>query len=168
MIRKKQKAYRKGKETLVFALGQIPNEGIPEIKISYKRTSKDFLGKIGNSADVASFIRPVIQNIELQENFIILFLNQAHNIIGYYRHTIGGINATVADIRLIMATALISASVALVLSHNHPSGNTKASESDIRLTAKIKEAAKLFEITLLDHVIVTKASHFSFADEGIL
>lgn len=168
MTRKKSKAYRKAKETIVFALGQIPQEGVPEIKITYKRTSKDFLGKIGSSADVASFIRKVIDNLELQECFVVLYLNQAHNIIGYYRHTIGAINATIADIRLIMATALTSASVAMIISHNHPSGNTKPSEADIQLTRKINEASKLFEIKLLDHVIVTKTSHYSFADEGML
>lgn len=160
--------YRKGKETIVFALGQIPQEGVPEIKISYKKTPKDFLGKISKSSDVADFIRVLFDNLELQESFIVLYLNQAHKIIGYYKHTIGAINATIADVRLIMATALTSASVAMVISHNHPSGNTNPSEPDIQLTKKINEASKLFEIKLLDHVIVTKTSHYSFADEGML
>lgn len=166
--KKKQKAYRKGKETIVFALGQIPQEGVPEIKITYKKTNRSFLGKIGSSSDVAAFIRSIFENLELQESFMVLYLNQAHNIIGYYRHTIGAINATIADIRLIMATALTSASVAMIISHNHPSGNTKPSEPDIQLTKKIDEASKLFEIKLLDHCIVTKSSHYSFADEGML
>jgi DNA repair protein RadC len=160
--------YRKGKESIVFALGQIPQEGVPEIKISYRKTNKDFLGHITSSKDVASFIRGLFDNLELQESFVVLYLNQAHKIIGYYKHTIGAINATIADVRLIMATALTSASVAMIISHNHPSGNTKASEPDIQLTKKINEASKLFEVKLLDHVIVTKASHFSFADEGML
>lgn len=168
MTLRKPKTYRKRKETIVFALGQIPQEGVPEIKITYKKTNKDFLGKIGSSYDVASFIRSVFENLELQESFIVLYLNQAHNIIGYYRDTIGAINATIADIRLIMATALTSASVAMIISHNHPSGNIKPSEPDIQLTRKINDASKLFEIKLLDHVIVTKGSHFSFTDEGLL
>lgn len=162
------KKYCKGKEIIVFALGQIPQEGVPEIKIRYRKTNKDFLGQITSSKDVAGFIRGLFDNLELQESFIVLYLNQAHKIIGFYKHTIGAINATIADVRLIMATALTSASVAMVISHNHPSGNTKASEPDISLTKKINEASKLFEIKLLDHVIVTKSSHFSFADEGML
>lgn len=166
--RSRQSNYRKGKETIVFSLGQIPQEGVPEIKISYKRTNKDFLGKIEKSGDVADFMRQLFNNVELQESFIVLYLNQAHKIMGYYKHTIGAINATIADVRLIMATALTSASVAMVISHNHPSGNTRPSEPDIQLTKKIKEAAKLFEINLLDQVIITKGSYYSFADEGML
>lgn len=162
------KKYRKSKETIVFALGQIPQEGIPEIKIRYKKTNRDFLGHIASSKDVGDFIRGLFDNLELQESFIVLYLNHAHKIIGYYKHTIGAINATIADVRLIMATALTSASVALIISHNHPSGNAKASEPDIHLTKKINEASKLFEVKLLDHVIVTKTSYFSFADEGML
>lgn len=167
---RKPKSYRKGKETIVFALGQIPQEGVPEIKIRYKKASKEFLGQIGSSSDVARFIRSVFDpgSLELQESFIVLYLNQAHRIIGYYKHTIGAINATIADIRLIMATALTSASVALIISHNHPSGNNKPSQADIDLTRKVNEASRLFEIKLLDHVIVTKDLHYSFADEGMI
>ncbi len=161
---------KKKKEILVFGLGLIPKEGLPEIKIRYNRSSKVFLGKVSHSKDVADFIRRIYSRgiLQLQEGFIVLYLNRANEILGYYKHSIGGIAGTVADVRLIYATALISASVAIVLAHNHPSGNLNASQADIDLTRKIKEAGKVLDIALLDHLIITKTGYFSFADEGML
>lgn len=163
-------SYKKEKEILVFGLGLIPKEGLPEIKIRYNRSAKVFLGKVSHSKDVADFIRRIYSRgiLQLQEGFIVLYLNRANEILGYYKHSIGGIAGTVADVRLIYATALISASVAVVLAHNHPSGNHNASQADIDLTRKIKEAGKVLDIALLDHLIITKTGYFSFADEGIL
>lgn len=104
----------------------------------------------------------------MQEQFIVLYLNQANEIIGYYKHSKGAINATVADIRIILATALKSLAVSMVIAHNHPSGNLKPSRADEQLTAKIKESAAMMEVRLLDHVIVTRDSYYSFADDGLL
>lgn len=164
------KAYRMPEEVLVFGLGLIPKEGVPEIKIRYNRSLKIFLGKVTTSKDVADFIRRIYTRgiIQLQEAFIVLYLNRANEILGYYKHSTGGISGTVADVRLIYATALASASVGIILAHNHPSGNLNASQADIELTRKIKEAGKVLDIALLDHLIITKGSYYSFADEGIL
>jgi len=109
--------YKLEREKAVFGLGLIPEEGVPEIQISYTRTRKEFLGKITNSRDAADFIRRTFRagSLELQEHFITLYLNQANEILGYYNHTIGGINATIADRRLILATALASASVGILV-----------------------------------------------------
>ncbi len=166
----KLKSYKKKKEVLVFGLGLIPKEGVPEIKIRYNRSLKVFLGKVSHSKDVADFIRRIYSRgiLQLQEGFIVLYLNRANEILGYYKHSVGGIAGTVADVRLIYATALASASVAIVLAHNHPSGNLKASQADIDLTRKIKEAGKVLDIALLDHLIITKSSYLSFADEGMI
>jgi DNA repair protein RadC len=106
--------------------------------------------------------------LELQESFITLYLNTAKEIPGYYNHTIGGINATLADRRLILATALASARVGIIVSHNHPSGNLKPSEADIQLTRKLRDGASTLAIQLLDHVIISKKGYCSFADEGML
>jgi DNA repair protein RadC len=160
--------FKKG--TLIFGLGLIPKEGIPEIKIRYNRTKKPFLGKVTNSKDSYEFLKKVFDKriLQLQESFIVLYLNRSNQILGYYKHSLGGIAGTVADPRIIFATALASASSGIILSHNHPSGNLTASQADLDLTRKIKGGGKLLEIQLLDHVIVTKTGYFSFADEGLL
>ena len=80
----------------------------------------------------------------------------------------GGITGTVADPRLILAAAIKSLSVGLVLCHNHPSGNLRPSRADEELTLKIKEAAKYHDIKVLDHIILSSEGYFSFADEGLL
>jgi DNA repair protein RadC len=162
--------YQPEKETIFFGLGLIPKEGIPEIKIRYNRSSKTFLGKVTNSKDSYDFLKKVFDKntIQLQESFVVLYLNRANQILGYYKHSVGGIAGTVADPRIIFATGVASASSGIILSHNHPSGNLNPSQADIELTRKIKEGGKLLEIQLLDHVIVTRASYYSFADEGLI
>src|SRR5687767_2764202 len=159
------------KPEMIFSLGYLREGEIPEIKLRLNRSSrKPFFGKIGQSKDAADFIREIYKRgeIELQEQFIVLYLDRGNNIIGYYRHAVGGITGTVADVRIILAAALKSASTGIVIAHNHPSGNLQPSEPDIQLTRKIKESAKLMDITLLDHIIVTKEGYFSFADEGLV
>lgn len=162
--------YPKQGESIVFGLGLIPKEGVPEIKIRYNRSKKTFLGKVTNSKDSYELLKKVFdrRTLQLQESFVVLYLNRANQILGYYKHSLGGIAGTVADPRIIFATALASASSGIILAHNHPSGNLTASQADIDLTRKIKEGGKLLEIQLLDHLIVTKLAYYSFADEGIL
>ncbi len=106
--------------------------------------------------------------IEMQEEFKVLLLNRANKVIGVYEAGSGGITGTVADPRLILAAALKSLATAIVLAHNHPSGNLKPSSADENLTSKIKEAAKYHDITVLDHLIITSEGYFSFADEGLI
>jgi len=167
---RKSKAYPLRKETIVFGLGLIPKEGVPEIKIRFNRSRKVFLGKITDSKDAADFLRKVYSrgSIELQESFIVLYLNRANEILGYYKHAIGGIAGVAVDRRLIYATALASASVGIILSHNHPTGSLKASPADIATTKQIKDAGDILDIRLLDHLIITKTSYFSFADNGMI
>jgi DNA repair protein RadC len=167
---KKLRNYQPEKETIVFGLGLIPKDGIPEIKIRYNRSSKIFLGKVTNSKDSYDFLKKVFDKntIQLQESFVVLYLNRANQILGYYKHSVGGIAGTVADPRIIFATGVASASSGIILSHNHPSGNLTPSQADIDLTRKIKEGGRLLEIQLLDHLIVTKTGYYSFADEGLI
>src|SRR3989442_10796418 len=116
-----------------IVLGDLPEIEVPEIQVSYTRTpGKAFLGRITTAGDVASFLKRTFGQgeLELQEQFIVLYLNQSNNIIGYYRHSKGSITATVADIRLILGTALKCASVAMVVSHNLPSSSTSPSRAD--------------------------------------
>ena len=154
-----------------IVLGNISEVEIPELQVSYNRSSGKFLsGTISSSFDVAEFIRNTIGNneVELQEQFIVLYLSQANRVIGYYKHSKGSINATVADTRIILGTALKCACVAMIVAHNHPSGNLKPSRADEDLTRRLKESAALMDIKLLDHLIITKDGYLSFADEGLL
>ncbi|MDQ3843227.1 MAG: JAB domain-containing protein [Bacteroidota bacterium] len=106
--------------------------------------------------------------MELQEEFKVLLLDRSQRVKGVYEASMGGITGTVADPRLILAAAIKSLSVALVLSHNHPSGNLTPSRADEELTLKIKEAAKYHDIKVLDHIILSGEGYYSFADEGLL
>ncbi len=120
MIRNDQRLMPyKRKEEVVFGLGLIPKQGVPEIKIRYNRSGKIFLGKVSHSKDVADFVRKVYYRgtLQLQENIIVLYLNNANEILGYYKHSTGGIASSIADIRLIFATALASASIGLIVTH---------------------------------------------------
>lgn len=91
----------------------------------------------------------------MQEEFIVLFLNRGNRVIGLYDASTGGICGTVADPRLILAAALKSMALSLILAHNHPSGNLKPSRADEELTRKINEAAKFHDINVLDHIVLT-------------
>jgi len=89
-------------------------------------------------------------------------------VIGIEHHSIGGIVGTVADIKLIVATALKCIASSIILAHNHPSGNLEPSKVDKDFTKKVSEACKLFDISLLDHLIVTSEGYYSFCDEDLI
>jgi len=106
--------------------------------------------------------------IEFVEQFKVLFLNKANKVLGVYEVSTGGISGTVADPRVIFVAALKANCCAIIISHNHPSGNLKPSRQDEELTEKIKNGGQFLEIKLLDHLIVTNEGYFSFTDEGLL
>ena len=107
--------------------------------------------------------------ISLQEQFIVLYLNRANLVLGGHKVFTGGLTGTVADVRLILGIALKACACSIIISHNHPSGNLKPSGADQELTNKLKEAGKLMDITLLDHIILSpEGSFYSFADEGLI
>ena len=93
-------------------------------------------------------------------------MNNSNKVLSQQKISDGGMTATIVDIRLILKRALELNATALVLCHNHPSGALKPSEADVTLTEKVKKAAKLMDIQVLDHIIVTDQSYFSFADQG--
>ena len=145
---------------------------VSEIKISYiNRVTSSNLNKISSSSDAAHMLLESWDKdtIELQESFKIMLLNNSNKVKGIYEISSGGITGTLVDIRIVFAVVLKSLSTAIILCHNHPSGNLKPSEADKRLTSKIKKASELLDIKLLDHVIITPTgSYYSFADENIL
>jgi DNA repair protein RadC len=106
--------------------------------------------------------------IGLVEQFNVLLMNRSNRVLGVFLASSGGITGTVADPRLILLAALRTASVSLILAHNHPSGSMKPSNADIELTMKIKNAASYLDIKVLDHLIVTPEGYCSLADEGLL
>lgn len=106
--------------------------------------------------------------VELVEQFLVLLLNRANKVLGVHKVSSGGATGTVADPKQIFTAALKATACALIISHNHPSGNLKPSRQDQELTQKIKEAGNFLDIRLLDHLIVTPEGYYSFADEGLL
>ncbi len=147
----------------------IMTHELTELKVSYK--PKKVAGPRVTSAESAYEVLRSIFNqdlIDLREEFVCLFLNRANMIKGWYQISTGGISGTVADPKLILGIALKTASCCLILSHNHPSGNMKPSDADIKLTEKIKNACKFMDIQVLDHIIVSSSGYLSFADEGFL
>ncbi len=144
---------------------------VAEIKLSYKSNVKPSLRpKITSSRDAHEVLRQVWNDsvIELCEQFKVLFTNRANKVLGVFEVSTGGISGTVADPKLIFAAALKACATGLILAHNHPSGNLTPSHADIELTKKVKEGGRLLEIQLLDHLILTSESYFSFADEGLI
>ena len=102
------------------------------------------------------------------EEFWIIILNRANYVLRKDQISRGGISGTVADPKLIFKSALDHGGSSIILAHNHPSGNLQPSQADITLTRTLKEAGQFLEIPVLDHIIVSDNSYFSFADEGML
>src|SRR5688572_25474169 len=146
---------------------------VSEIDVVYKRKVKVKISErphITTSADCYKIFLHYWDDgkIDLLEEFKVLFLNRSNRVLQIYSASSGGITGTVADPRLILAVALKIGAVSIMLAHNHPSGSLKPSKADEELTNKIKYAAQFHDIKVLDHVIVSSDSYYSFADEGLL
>ena len=123
--------------------------------------------KISSSRDAFDLLIGDMMDLP-HEEFWVLLLNRGHRLIRKKRISEGGVSGTVADPKIIFKMALEELASGLIVAHNHPSGNLTASQSDIDLTKKLKEAGKFLEIQLLDHVIICGQKYFSFADEGMV
>ncbi|UAB84390.1 JAB domain-containing protein [Zunongwangia sp. SCSIO 43204] len=145
---------------------------VNEIAISYSGSLKvNLLPKItcSQSAAELAFEQWNKNDIELQETFKIMLLNNSNKVKGIYEVSKGGITGTLVDLRILFAVVLKSLTTAIILLHNHPSGTLKPSEADKSLTRKIKNAASFFDVKVLDHIIVIPdGNYYSFADDGIL
>lgn len=139
------------------------------LELGRRRNSEGLLDKqvIRSSNELARFLREKLKD-QQQEVFCVLFLNQANKVNHFEIVSLGGITGTVADPRVIFKKALEHKATSLVLCHNHPSGSLRPSRADEELTQKIKQAAALLDIRMLDHLIVSEEGYFSFADEGLL
>ena len=122
---------------------------------------------ITNSNEIAEYLQVSLRDYTY-EVFAVVFLNRANKINHFEVMSTGGISYTIVDPRLIFKKALEVKATSIMLCHNHPSGNLRPSRADEEITQKLKNAGKLLEINVVDHVIVSDEGHFSFADEGLM
>ena len=145
-------------------------ETLSEISINYKPQFKlSELPKVVTSKDAEKQFRALWSDkIQYIEEMVILLLNRANKVLGFTKISTGGTTGTVVDTKVIFQTALKANAHSLILAHNHPSGNLNPSEADIKITKNIREAGKLMDISLVDHLIITDEGYYSFADEGMI
>ncbi|NSW45523.1 MAG: DNA repair protein RadC [Bacteroidales bacterium] len=125
------------------------------------------LPSFSSSKEVYTFFKSIIGDSTQEESWYIT-LNNANKLKGYYSLSKGGKTGTVIDIKLILKQAIIDEASAIILAHNHPSGNLKPSDQDIQITDKLNKASEIMQIKLLDHLIITQIDYFSFADNGMI
>lgn len=142
---------------------------LPEITLKLKKGNV-LKSKIKSSKDAVSIFREVWDNdsLEICESVIVVFLNRSNNTIGWLKVSQGGLSSTIIDNRLILVTALNCLASAMIVCHNHPSGNTEPSQADFKITEKLKKAAELLDIQVLDHIVLTEESFYSMADNGTM
>lgn len=139
------------------------------LEVGRRRREEDSLKveKIGSSQDVYYLLQPIMGDLE-HEEFWIVFLNNSNKVLHKAQLSKGGITGTLVDVRLIMKQTLELGAVAIILAHNHPSGTLKPSTADRQITQKIQQASQTMDIKVLDHLIITQKSYYSFADDKIL
>jgi DNA repair protein RadC len=125
------------------------------------------IAKINSSKDVFEILQPILGELP-HEEFWIIYLNNSNKILRKEQLSKGGITGTLVDVRLVLKQALEFGAVGLVLAHNHPSSTLKPSNADRQITAKLKTAAEALDIKVLDHLIITEKTYFSFADQQLL
>jgi DNA repair protein RadC len=160
---------REKQVSAVLGAGNMKFNIVNEIKLSYSRKG-NCERSISSSADALDVFRAHFDadQMDYMESFFALYLDQANKVLGIKKISECGISSTLVDVRIIMQAALLCNASGIIVAHNHPSGSLKPSSADIKMTAKIKDAAKTLDILLLDHVILTSDSHFSFADDGMI
>lgn len=156
--------------TKIKGIGQVKAITlVAALELGRRRQAGNFLEKprIRSSGDAAKILQPMFADLR-HEIFAVLFLNNSNAVIHYEIISQGGMGGTTVDPKIIMRKALEQDAAKLVLCHNHPSGNLSPSKPDEKITRLLQNAATLFEIKLLDHLIVSAKGYFSFADEGLL
>ncbi|MGY0426431.1 MAG: JAB domain-containing protein [Polaribacter sp.] len=142
---------------------------VSEISVSYSHTYKRKI-KITDAYSAEKTLRKMwdAQLMSIQEQFCVLFLNNANEVVGFRCLSTGTLTASLIDFRILFGLACKSLSSGIIIAHNHPSGTLKASKADIDVTNKIKRAGEMLDIKLLDHVILTKNSFVSLAQQGLI
>ncbi len=137
-----------------------------EVQVSY--TCKQVGPAITQSRDAWELLSPNWLDMDYCESFYVILLNRGNKVLGVCKISTGSVSGTVADPKKIFQTALAANASAVILAHNHPSGNLKPSNPDRRLTEKVKQSGILLDLPIMDHLIITRKGFFSFADEGLL
>jgi DNA repair protein RadC len=135
-----------------------------------RRRQAENLGQVNtikSSKDIYAVLLADLSDL-ISEEFWVIFLNHRNKIIGKEKISAGGLTATIVDVRMLYKSALERLATSIILAHNHPSGTLKPSQADIRLTNKIKEAGQILDVQVLDHIIISDAGYYSFADEGMM
>lgn len=142
---------------------------IAALELGKRRRSSEIIEKkkITNSKTAFDYFQPILEDYQY-ETFWLLLLNRANKIIKHIRISEGGVSGTIADPKKIFKLSLDNHASGIILCHNHPSGNTKPSDSDIKLTKKLNEAGKFLDINIIDHIIIGEQKYFSFADNNML
>jgi DNA repair protein RadC len=142
---------------------------LPELKLQYK-PSEFICKQLKNSKDSRDvFVRLFEDSVNIYESMFAIYLNRANKTIGFVRISQGGLSGTVIDSRVILKYAIESLATGVIICHNHPSGNHLPSETDKRITEKLKQACNTLDINLLDHIIITSTdAYYSFADNGLI
>ena len=140
---------------------------IAALELGKRRRQADALQRnsITTSQEAYHLLSPMMESLE-HEEFWVIYLSRANKVIKYSQLSIGGISGTVIDIRLLLKECLENLASSIIIAHNHPSGNLAPSQADRDITAKIAQAAKLLDIQLLDHLIITDTAYNSFGDNG--
>ena len=142
-----------------------------EVAITYKSKVKPSQRpKLSKSKEVFNLLSKMYDEntVELKEYFKVVLLDQSNKVLGYYDLSFGGIDGTYVDVRHVMQVAILANATGIIITHNHPSGNPTPSVNDRRVTNQIKKASDIMNIRLVDHIIMTRETFYSFADEGDL
>ncbi|MBQ4441596.1 MAG: JAB domain-containing protein [Bacteroidales bacterium] len=151
---------------------QQANTKAPEIEIYYKTSVKtDKRPKISSPSDVFTIVSQLgemSRNMEYKELFYAIYTNVVHDVLAVHKISEGTTKNALVDIKFIMQGAIMTNAENLILCHNHPSGSTRPSTEDRKITEKIKNAAALFDVRVTDSVIISTDNYFSFLEEGII
>jgi len=149
----------------------MENLKVCEVTLTYNSNVKPSeRKKISSSLESANIFKAIElfnNNLDYKELFYCMYLNRANKVLSVTKIAEGTTSACLVDIKMILQGAILQNASCIILCHNHPSGNLKPSAEDFNITKKVKECAKMFEVHLLDHIIITsEANYYSFADEG--
>lgn len=142
---------------------------VAALELGKRRKESDVFVKnrITGSKDAADYFQPILGDLN-HEEFWVMTLDRGNKILDSFRISQGGISGTVIDVRMILKPAIEKQASSIILCHNHPSGTLQASDADLKITRKITDAAKLMDISVIDHIILGDNKYLSFADEGMM
>ena len=143
---------------------------LQRVKITLDKNSELKSFKVNNSRDMVEPFREILgrDTIDVYESFVVIFFNQKLQSLGWFKVSQGGIASSIVDVRLLFSAALNCLATGMAVCHNHPTGVLVPSRQDRAITERIQEAGRLLDIRLIDHLIVTSDSYYSFMDEGDL